>query len=167
MQIRLWHARCRLSPGMGDPIRPSTNPFTPQSFPRLTRYKVLYASVVMSSPCDFFTKASMIWFYLRLAPHPTFRIICYLSIAIMTICWGLIFLVNTFGCYPMAGGWNRLSPHFSSQCITTGWFFRLSVAYNLTTDLIVVLLPIPILMRMQLQIKAKIGLVFTFSMGFL
>lgn len=121
----------------------------------------------MCSPCMFFTKTSMICFYLRLAPHPKFRIICYVSITITTLCWGAMFLVNTFGCFPMSGGWNKDSVSSSHKCITTPLFFRISVLFNLITDILVMLLPIPILMRMQLKIKTKIGLVFTFSMGFL
>lgn len=108
----------------------------------------------------------MLCFYLQLAPHQTFRRLCFASIGVTTVCWTGIFLVNTFGCTPISGAWNR-SPQAPSKCITTPGFYRFSVLSNLATDVLVMLLPLPILTRMHMAVKTKIGLMVMFSMGFL
>lgn len=142
---------------------------SPALFRPLTRQQIFYSAILLCSPCLFITKNSMICFYLHFAPHPTFRtfrITCFISITVTTVCWTAIFLMNMFGCTPIAGGWNH-SPDFPSKCITTRAFYRFNVYFNIATDVLVILLPIPILMRMQLELKKKLGLVALFSMGFL
>ncbi|KAL0631479.1 hypothetical protein Q9L58_009657 [Maublancomyces gigas] len=132
---------------------------------QLTYGIIYYVAVAIGNPCAVLIKTSMICFYLHLSPHPTFRIICYLSIGIIMVYSTVILALNLFGCAPISGGWNR-SPDFPSKCITTPAFYRASVLCNLATDMLVMLLPIPILMRMQLELKTKLGLVIMFTMGF-
>lgn len=127
---------------------------------------MFFAAIALSSPCVFITKTSMICFYLTLAPHAGFRTACYASVALTTLLWSSIFLINVFGCVPLSGAWDRSSRGTPARCITTAWFYRFSTLCNLATDGLVMLLPVPVLMRMQLSVKTKIGLLVMFSMGF-
>lgn len=113
-----------------------------------------------------FTKTSMLFFYLRLATEPRFRIICYLSIAYTTLSSIAVLLVNLFGCTPISGSWDR-RPSDHSICITTPAFYYCSEISNAFTDLLLIVLPIPILVRLQLRWQVKLGLVAMFTMGFL
>lgn len=108
----------------------------------------------------------MLFFYLRLAPHPNFRIICYISIVYIILSCSAVILVNIFGCDPISAGWNR-DPTLQYTCIFTDGFFYFAGGNNLATDILLIILPIPILLPLQLPMRTKLGLVAMFSTGIL
>lgn len=108
----------------------------------------------------------MLCFYLRLAPHPRFRMICYFSLLYILLVTIAVTLTNAFNCTPIEGGWNR-DPSFHSKCISSKAFAYFPLANNSITDILLMILPIPILMRLQLGWKSKLGLVLMFTAGFL
>lgn len=128
--------------------------------------QISYASVAIATVCLSFTKVSMILFYLQLATERTYRIVCYLSIAYITLCSTSSLLVNLFGCAPISGAWDRRASN-PSVCITTSSFYFYSNITNVVTDVMLLVLPIPILLRLRLEWKVKLGLIAMFSMGFL
>lgn len=111
-------------------------------------------------------KVSMLCFYLRLAPHPNFRILCYFSITFLILLQSTFVLINLAGCYPIAGGWNH-DRSLHAKCITNTTFYYVMSFSGSTTDTLLLALPIPILLQLQVPKMVKLGLVVMFTMGFL
>lgn len=106
----------------------------------------------------------MLFFYLALAPHPTFRKICYISILYMLASSTAMTLLTLFGCTPISGGWDH-SVQLAAKCVNaTGFYYTFYVA-NIATDVLVMVLPIPILLRLRLQRRVKLGLGAMFAVG--
>lgn len=113
-----------------------------------------------------FTKGSMICFYLRLAPHPSFRILCYFSAAYIISSSSIVTFINILGCSPIEGGWKR-EPSFHSTCITNSMFYYYAAVNNIVADILLLVMPIPILVRLQLRTRDKIAVIAMFSTGLL
>lgn len=111
-------------------------------------------------------KVSMLCFYLRLAPHPNFRILCYLFMTFLILLHSGFVLINLAGCYPIAGGWNH-DRSFHAKCITNTTFYYTMSFSGTTTDILLLGLPIPILLQLKVPKMVKLGLVVMFTMGFL
>lgn len=113
-----------------------------------------------------FTKVSMLCFYLRLAPHPNFRILCYFSAAYIISSSSIVTFINIFGCSPISGGWDR-EPSFHSTCITNSMFYYYAAINNIVADILLLSMPIPMLVRLQLRTRVKIAVVAMFLTGLL
>lgn len=123
-----------------------------------------YAGNVLWGVCFGFTKASMLFFYLRFATERYFRITCYIAIAVLTLSATSITLVNAFSCIPISSAWDFSKP---AHCIDRLSFYLWSMIYQITTDILLMVLPIPILVGLQQGWRVKLGLVAMFSMGFM
>lgn len=135
-----------------------------QCGPSNSHSQISFATIVIGSMPYIFTKTSMLCFYLRLAPHPTFRILCYLSAAYIILSSSAATFVNLFGCSPISGGWDR-EPSLHSTCVTNSTFYYFSAVNNMATDVLLLGLPIPILVRLQLRTRVKFCLITMFSTG--
>lgn len=68
-------------------------------------------------------------------------------------------------CHPIEGNWNLDIP--GRHCGSQKLMFGIYGVFNLLTDLMVLGLPIPSLLGLKLPTLRKVGLVFTFAIGFL
>lgn len=112
------------------------------------------------------TKISMLCFYLRLAPQPTFRKICHATIVYIATTATVMALLNLFGCTPVRGGWDH-SPELGAKCLDVSPYLYFHTGMSTVTDVLLMLLPVPILLRLQLRPKTKYGLVAMFALGIL
>lgn len=126
----------------------------------------VYSVCVLGAIPFALNKLSMLCFYLRLAPHPNFRIICYISIAVIIVLHSLFVVINLAGCNPIRGGWNH-DQSVHAKCIPNSAFYYAMSISNIITDLLLLLLPIPIVLQLKVPNTVKLGLVVMFSMGFL
>lgn len=111
-------------------------------------------------------KLSMLCFYLRLAPHRNFRIICHLCITYIIIVYSAVSIINIFGCAPLSGGWS-LDPTLHARCITNTGLYYFTAYNNTMLDILLLVLPIPIVLQLRLGWRVKLCLVGMFTMGFL
>jgi hypothetical protein len=66
-------------------------------------------------------------------------------------------------CRPFTGYWGMPPPN--PQCTTLQHFAIVQATFNLSSDVLIIALPIPMLASLSLPLKQKIGLGILFSMG--
>lgn len=146
------------------PLHP---PHNPVSFvPTNTTPQFSYATNAIACIPYPLTKLSMLFFYLRLAPHSTFRKVCIGTMSYIVLSSAVITMLLLFPCTPVRGGWDH-DPALGAKCIDAGNFFYFYCSMNVVTDIMLMMIPIPILLRMQLPRRARYGLVGMFSAGIL
>lgn len=108
-------------------------------------------------------KLSFLTFYLRMFPTRKFRMVCYLTIAVIIsgVC-GYVF-ATIFQCIPVAAFWYKSMPN--KRCIKNSWFRWWWAGYNTATDLWVFGMPMPVLARLKLNLARKIGVMLIFALG--
>lgn len=93
-----------------------------------------------------------------------FRIGVFTIMGVITLYYTVAILMTVFECIPVARSWDKTK---HGTCINARGFYFANAAFNVASDLMVMLLPIPVIIRLQLKKAAKIGLVFLFIIGFL
>ncbi|MCJ1479222.1 hypothetical protein MMC13_007907 [Lambiella insularis] len=107
-------------------------------------------------------KLCILLMYRRLFPTRHFTLAVYILGSVLILWWIVSFVMGVVNCMPIPGFWN---PTLSARCIN---FENYSIGYavvNISTDLIILTLPIRVVWRLQLPIGQKIGLTFIFLLG--
>lgn len=109
-----------------------------------------------------FTKASILFFYLRFPASQAFRLTVY---TVMFLGCGNSFnsaISPLYVCRPMSRYWD---PSVSGSCIDGSMLFLTSSVINAATDVILLLLPIWMLWRLRLSLLKKIGVLCIMMTG--
>ena len=93
-----------------------------------------------------FIKLSYLAFYLRLAPDSVYRVILYVSIALVSAFGIPTSIVSMLYCIPYKKIWQ---PELPGSCIDIYSFYLSSSTLNICFDLVIFILPIPILWRLR------------------
>lgn len=119
---------------------------------------ILYAAAIA------FTKLSIIASYLHIfAPRGLLKTTLYAT-ACVTVGLGVASVPATiFECIPVAGAWSLSDGN--AHCYTFVNFLYASTAINVTTDLILCIVPIPLFWRLQLPQRQKIMISVLFFLG--
>lgn len=109
-----------------------------------------------------FTKFSILFQYLRIFPLQSFRLACYIVMAIVATysTWAVVSGYVT--CVPVAKFWNHDLP---GHCLNfeAVWFFNASM--NIATDVALLFMPMPLLSQLQLPRVQKFALMGVFAIG--
>ena len=73
-------------------------------------------------------------------------------------------LLTIFECTPVKKSWEKQLP---GTCINLQTFFFANAAFNVITDILVMVLPIPVIAQLQITRKQRIGLGLIFCVGIL
>ncbi|PVH68212.1 hypothetical protein DL98DRAFT_384448, partial [Cadophora sp. DSE1049] len=104
-------------------------------------------------------KISIILQYLRVFGR-SIRFWCWASIVLVTL-YGLETVITAiFNCVPVNAFWLG-----GGKCIPKKFIWFFNAAFNILTDLIILILPMPVLSSLRLPLKQKIGLMFVFALG--
>ena len=108
------------------------------------------------------TKLSVLLLYLRLFPSRRFRIIVFSAMAIVAIY--LLALVGlTIGqCNPVSRAWDTT---IDGQCIDIKAFWYANAALNVTSDFLILALPMPYICRLHLPLRRKLSLSLVLALG--
>ncbi|EEQ34991.1 uncharacterized protein MCYG_07810 [Microsporum canis CBS 113480] len=119
--------------------------------------QVLYKLVICLA------KVSILLLYLRIFyVHQYFRRIC-ICLIVFTICSGIAFIPPTiWQCSPVAAYWDRSIPH---TCLSSFPNWLSYAIINITTDVILLILPVQQILRLQLTKRDKIALILVFLLG--
>lgn len=111
-----------------------------------------------------FTKFSILFQYLRIFPARSFRIACYVVMAVVATYSSWAIVSGYVNCVPVAKFWNHDLP---GTCLNfeAVWFFNASM--NIVTDVTLLILPMPLLVQLQLPRKQKVALMGVFAIGIL
>jgi hypothetical protein len=75
-----------------------------------------------------------------------------------------IFFSLLFACKPIAASWNPLLLA-TAVCINRGGIYIAQAVIGITTDVLLLALPIPTVLKLQMPNKQKIGLIGIFGVG--
>lgn len=110
-----------------------------------------------------FDKLSILLLYLRLFPHDTFRMLCFLGLIFITSSCIAFVVGAVFQCTPVAYFWDRTIE--GGHCIANApWWISYSVI-NVITDFYILGLPIPLLLGLSMTKRERMGLIGVFAMG--
>ena len=112
------------------------------------------------------TKLSILFFYLRVFPNKTFRLITHLVMAWVLIT-GIVFLFMViFQCIPIDYiwlGWTGLyGPH---RCLDINTITFVAAGFGIAQDVVILILPLPLLARLNVSRRSKLAIIFMFSLG--
>ena len=82
---------------------------------------------------------------------------------IIGYCLAMIF-ANVFQCRPIRAGWDFFLP---GHCASLQQITVATGAFNIVSDVAIVLAPIPIVVKLQLPRAKMVGLLVIFATGFL
>ncbi|CAI7619827.1 unnamed protein product [Penicillium manginii] len=130
----------------------------------LNQLKCLWAAIPMYNASLAFTKFSILLQYIRIFPARSFRLACYIVMAVVATYSAWAIVSGYVNCVPVAKFWNHDLP---GHCLNfeAVWFFNASM--NIATDVILLALPMPQLLNLQLPKTQKIALMGVFAIGIL
>ncbi|KAF4303481.1 hypothetical protein GTA08_BOTSDO09187 [Botryosphaeria dothidea] len=125
--------------------------------------KLMVAAATLYNTVMLACKLSILLLYRRLFPIQSFtkRWWC---VAIFTITYSLaIAIASAAGQTPVASKWhiNESDDKCGAKCA----FYVANSAFNLTTDILILLLPIPIIKNLSLELRQKVTLYILFALG--
>ncbi|KAH8668745.1 CFEM domain-containing protein [Xylariales sp. PMI_506] len=110
-------------------------------------------------------KISLLLFMLRVFPDRTFRKIVYIVIG-LCIAYGVSFILATaFQCSPINYSWLQIDSTVRGSCNNINLQGWLSAIFNITIDLIIIVLPLKSLYGLQINWKKKFMIMLMFSVG--
>ncbi|KAE8356761.1 plasma membrane Pth11-like protein [Aspergillus coremiiformis] len=137
-----------------DVIRTGGNPVLALKYFWL--FQILYKLVLSLNKLSFLAS------YLRVFPTRKFRLICWITVAvILSGACGFV-SATIFQCIPVRASWEK---HIPSTCIANARFRWSWAGYNTFMDIWVCLLPLPVLAQLRLDRIRKIGVMLVFIMG--
>ncbi|KAH6609149.1 hypothetical protein Trco_002495 [Trichoderma cornu-damae] len=154
--------------GMTDAQRAALSPDDPEYRLRVIGSKIQLAGWSTYSSLLWTLKASLLIFYTRLTEGLTrqYRIRIYVGFAFLAVGYIVVALNLYLSCRPFQKFWqiypdpgNNCQPAVSNQIIWVYW------AFNVTTDLYIISVPVPMLWGSSLKPLKKVGLMILFSGG--
>jgi hypothetical protein len=108
-------------------------------------------------------KISVIFLYMRIFIGQRFRWLCYGALAIVVSSGIATVFATVFQCVPIEKSWNKNIQH--GTCIDSSSFWLANAVLNISTDVIVLALPIREVAKLQLRLRDKVMLHSLFLLG--
>lgn len=122
--------------------------------------KCLWVAILVYNIALTSIKVSIVLQYLRVFVGKSIRFWCWATIALVTA-YGLNTVFTAiFTCVPVNTFWLG-----GGKCIPKKFLWFFNAAFNILTDIIILILPMPVLSSLRLPLKQKIGLMFVFALG--
>ncbi|KAF2802468.1 uncharacterized protein BDZ99DRAFT_337144, partial [Mytilinidion resinicola] len=109
-----------------------------------------------------FVKVSILLFYLRLNPDKTFRRVAFAIMTFDVVYSFVSIVVATFGCTPIAGGWDLL---IKSSCVNKKAYYYVAAVCNIVTDFATLGLPVRMCLRLNVSRRQRWLLLGLFGVG--
>ncbi|OJJ48464.1 hypothetical protein ASPZODRAFT_130497 [Penicilliopsis zonata CBS 506.65] len=107
-------------------------------------------------------KASILMQYFRVFPTKRMRVICWIMLTFVAL-FGLWAVLSAFlNCIPVAKFWNPTIPGY---CLDKEALWFSNAGLHITTDLIILAIPIPALLSLDLPRRQKMALFGIFALG--
>ncbi|KAF2795116.1 hypothetical protein K505DRAFT_407146 [Melanomma pulvis-pyrius CBS 109.77] len=126
--------------------------------------KTTLAIEIMYYILIFCIKASILFFYLRIAAEKKFERGCKITIGVLAVFCGICVICCLTQCIPIYKMWD-FTGLVEGKCINTTALFYFTSSFNIVTDIWILALPIKTLMSIQRPRREKLALVFIFSLG--
>lgn len=121
-------------------------------------YQIVYYNAMVLA------KLSYLFFYLRIFVTEAFRLAAWICMGCALSYWLGSMLQIFLICKPFAKNWDTtLEGHCANQNVA----FSTIGAFNLVTDILIMLLPVHFIRKLQMSPATKLGLYVIFGLGFL
>lgn len=123
----------------------------------------LFFSIIGYNLALSFSKASIIFLYLRIFVNSRIRIACFIVLGFV-IAYGIeLFVAGIFTCTPVQFFWDKTIP--GGTCIDEkiAWFANAGI--NIASDFGIILLPMPAIKKLHMPPRQKIGLMLILAVG--
>jgi hypothetical protein len=107
-------------------------------------------------------KISVILLYMRIFISQRFRVFCYGALAIVVSSGIATVFATVFQCVPFERSWNK---SIDGTCVDSDMFWLANAILNISTDVIVLALPVHEVFKLQLKLQEKILLHSVFLLG--
>lgn len=125
---------------------------------------MLWVSVPLYNLTLQLTKISMIILYMRLFPTKIYRMVL-ITVLVVFIGATIYMVIGTFlVCVPVHVFWDTENDHRCSQRAAV-WF--VNAGLQITSDFIIVILPMPLLVRLRIPFRQIFCLMMIFALGLL
>jgi len=126
-----------------------------------------YIGNTFYSPVIFGTKIAMVLLYIRIwkESDPKFFRICQVVIALLLMAMIAFEFSGIFICSPVQYAWKAVAG-LPGHCIARNAQLYTNSGVNIVADFVVLLLPVPKIVGLRMSTSRKIGLLFTFLVGF-
>ncbi|KAF2148243.1 hypothetical protein K461DRAFT_233207 [Myriangium duriaei CBS 260.36] len=112
------------------------------------------------------TKLSILRFYERMFKvHKNFTRTCKVFSLIILAWIVAVFFATIFQCTPIDYTWKGKASGIRGSCINVRASWFANAVFNISTDLIIVFLPMPIVFRLQMKLRPKLQLCALFALG--
>ncbi|EFQ89000.1 hypothetical protein P3342_009549 [Pyrenophora teres f. teres] len=111
------------------------------------------------------SKISILFFYLRVFPAKSFRVLTYSVMGVSAAYTIAFFFATTMQCWPISQAWTQWDGLHKGRCNNIhlqGW---IAAAINIALDVVVMILPMKHLAALNMSLKKKIMVMSMFSVG--
>ncbi|RMZ66270.1 oxidase [Pyrenophora seminiperda CCB06] len=111
------------------------------------------------------SKISILFFYLRVFPAKSFRVLTYSVMGVAAAYTVAFFFATTIQCWPISLAWTQWDGLHKGTCNNIhlqGW---IAAAINIALDVVVMILPMKHLAALNMSLKKKIMVMSMFSVG--
>ncbi|KAI2469907.1 hypothetical protein F4781DRAFT_442290 [Annulohypoxylon bovei var. microspora] len=124
--------------------------------------KEFYVSIALYNTGLMFVKLAFLTQYYRVFSLKNMRM-TFIAAMIIIGCWSLSqVIVGIFTCNPVDGFWEKSS---DSKCISNYPQWYINAAGNITTDIVIFVLPLPVLRHLHMPRAQRLVLIGIFSLG--
>ncbi|KAL1800390.1 hypothetical protein ACET3X_000732 [Alternaria dauci] len=153
IQQHMWNL------GLGD-----ISTVTPENFKGIMQMIIPGSTLYVSSLWAI--KFALVLFYKNLAAPGSRLVLVYnLTLAGLAVTYLVIFFDIMFQCFPHDKRWSN-DPNYQCSPKAAEINYWITTFFNITTDVIIICLPITMVSRLQMKLKQKIGVAAIFALGF-
>ncbi|KAF2232021.1 hypothetical protein EV356DRAFT_535020 [Viridothelium virens] len=128
-----------------------------------TALKIFYVNQILYKISTSLTKLSILALYLRIFPNPSFAKATWVTIFIVGGYGIATTLVSILSCTPIRKAWDK---SVSGSCVNSGDVWYATAALVISTDLLLIILPVREVWKLHLPRAQKIVLMLLFGLGF-
>ncbi|KAF3929354.1 hypothetical protein ABW19_dt0200420 [Dactylella cylindrospora] len=111
-------------------------------------------------------KLSILSFYHQISSGKAYRIVVYVSMAVVIIYSIIMIFINAWECPKVSDAWSaEILLQGSGSCKDLKPIYFAQAGFNIFSDLWILLLPIPVLLKLQMRRNKRIALIGIFSVG--
>jgi hypothetical protein len=127
-----------------------------------TSIQNFWITVPMYNTAVICAKASILMQYYHVFPTKGMRIACCTMITILAIYGTWAVVSGYFNCTPVAKFWD---PSLPGHCINMEALWFSNASMHITTDIVILIMPIPALRSLDLPRKQRLALMAIFAVG--
>lgn len=90
---------------------------------------------------------------------------CLISFLVVAGLW-MIFSGFLF-CVPVKASWSLDYEYAAEHCLRMGPVWYINAALQISTDIVIIILPLPLVAKLQLPRRQKVGIMLVFGIGIL